>query len=72
MDYMKNAKPGEADAGTLRFIRCDKDGRELSQKELEAMNFSNSTIDALVTETAQRLGAEPGPDGGFSDGITTG
>ncbi len=71
MDYMKNAEIVNVDGGQLHFIRCDKDGRELSPEALAGMNFTNATIDRLVTETAGRLGADISFDGSFTDGIVT-
>lgn len=72
MDYMKNAVSHPVDGGRLSFIRCDKDGRELSPEALAQMNFTNATIERLVTETAGRLAQEASPNGEFSEGIITG
>lgn len=56
----------------LRFIRCDRDGNEIPPEALARMNFTNSTIERLVTEAAGRLGYSEGGDGSFSEGIFTG
>lgn len=71
MDNMKNQLPVPLSGTQLRFIRCDRDGNEIPPETLAGMNFTNSTIDRLVTETAGRLGAVTGGDGIFSDGIVT-
>lgn len=70
MDYLKNAQSQMIDGRQLNFIRCDRDGNELSPEALAQMNFTNSTIDRIVTETAGKLGAPLGSDGSYSDGFT--
>lgn len=71
MDYMKNAEKQKVDGAQLSFIRCDKDGNVLSLEALAGMNFTNSTIDRIVTQTAGRLGSFPEADGSFTDGFTS-
>ena len=71
MDYMKNAEKRYVDGRELSFIRCDKDGNEIPPEKLAEMNFTNTTIQKLVTETAGRLGIEQDGAGGFEGGFTT-
>jgi hypothetical protein len=72
MDYMKNAVRRTIGSGELLFIRCDKDGNELSETELSRLNFSNSTIERVVGAAAERISPVFEPSEGiYSDGIVT-
>ena len=53
--------------GELRFLRCDKDGNEIPMDVLRNLNYTNSTIDKIVSETAGRI--EGGRE--FSQGLST-
>ena len=70
MDYMKNVSRRTIGTQELLFIRCDKEGNELSERELASLNFSNSTIDRVVGAAAERISlvSEPSDDI-YSDGI---
>lgn len=72
MDYTKNALRRTIGTQELLFIRCDKEGNELSERELSALNFSNSTIERVVGAAAERISfvSEPS-DSIYSDGIIT-
>ena len=72
MDYMKNALSRTIGSGELLFIRCDKDGDELSEAELSRLNFTNSTIERVVGGAAERIAPIfEASDGIYSDGIIT-
>lgn len=58
MDYLKNAERHIIDGREISFIRCDRFGNEIPAERLREMNFSNSTIDRIVTDVAQRISAE--------------
>lgn len=71
---MRESAPQEAilvDGHPLRFIRCDKDGNEIPPEKLVEMNFTNTTIQRIVTETASRLSNEAPAPGPFEAGVTT-
>lgn len=59
------------DGQPLRFIRCDKDGNEIPPEKLSEMNFTNATIQKIVTETAGRLSNEAPTPNPFEAGFTT-
>lgn len=69
MDYLKNAEKRIIDGRMLSFIRCDKDGNEIPADKLREINFTNPTIDKLVTETAVRMGVEVDENGIFGVGV---
>lgn len=71
MDYMRNAEKRYVDGRELCFIRCDKDGNEISPERLSELNFTNTTIQKLVTETAGRLKGDSEENGGFTVGFTS-
>ncbi len=71
MDYLKNAKKIMVDGRQLSFIRCDRDGNEIPPERLAEMNFTNSTIDELVTGTAMRIGMETDSGGEYTQGFTS-
>lgn len=39
----------------LRFVRCDSTGRELSLQDLNNMEFTNDTIDLVVSQVSDRF-----------------
>ncbi|MEG1108553.1 MAG: hypothetical protein RSD32_05615 [Oscillospiraceae bacterium] len=55
MDYMKNAKRKTIDGAELCFIRCDKNGNEIPEAALRGMNFTNATVERIVSEVASRV-----------------
>lgn len=72
MDYMKNAVRRTIGSGELLFIRCDKDGNELTEAELSRLNFTNSTIERVVGAAAERIAPfSEASDSIYSDGIIT-
>ncbi len=72
MDYMKNAARKTIGSSELVFVRCDKNGNEISDEILRQLNFSNSTIDHLVTQTAERITMDSQEDdGSFAEGLST-
>lgn len=72
MDYLKNAERHVVDGRQISFIRCDKFGNEIPTEKLKAMNFTNSTIDKIVTDVAERISAEaPTADGIYTAGFLT-
>lgn len=67
MDYMKHAKRETIGGEELIFVRCDKEGNVIPEERIRELNYTNSTIEKIVTEVAGRING--GPD--FSEGITT-
>lgn len=72
MDYMNNSERHIIDGHQISFIRCDRLGNEIPSEKLREMNFTNSTIDRIVTDVAERISAEaPTPEGAFTTGFMT-
>lgn len=72
MDYLKNAERRIINGQEISFIRCDKFGNEIPTEILKKMNFSNSTIDRIVSDVAERMAdGSPVAENFFNDGITT-
>lgn len=72
MDYPKNAERRIIDGREISFIRCDKFGNEIPAEILKKMNFSNTTIDRIVSDVAERMAGDgPVAENFFNDGITT-
>ena len=72
MDYLKNAERHIIDGREICFVRCDRLGNEIPAEKLREMNFSNSTIDRIVTDVAERISSEtPAADGVYTGGFLT-
>lgn len=67
MDYLKNADRRIIDGHEISFVRCDRFGNEIPADKLREMSFSNSTIDRIVSDVAERVAN----DGSFTQNIST-
>ena len=72
MDHLKNGKRKTVDGRELTFIRCDRDGNEISEGVLRGLGITNATIERIVSDVAVRLSAGSEDGYTFEDSIITG
>ncbi len=70
MDERNNGRRRTIDGRELIFLRCDREGNELSEARLRGLGVTNPTIERIVGDVAGRL--EACPEGYFETGMITG
>ena len=60
MDYFNHGESRTIDGRELRFIRCDREGNDLSAAQLRGLDIVNDTIESIVSEASGRLRLEDG------------